>query len=589
MASFSAEEKYPYLREGTSTPSIRVQQTSQHPSYHHHQLPSSSSNHLYQTSPSSTDGPTDYYFSFSADPQYESNITSMSSHQPDRLLLDLHQHIQLLQQQHQQQQEQQQDDFGLFSHMTTPAISAGLPLFESSLPTQSFGFPAVMTRGAQEIAGGMQNLMGPQTYYAPVPSPTPSATSSPSASSSVVSSPISTDYDETLAAMAAPVIACASCKRSHIKCDAGRPCQNCLKHPSKALTCRDAVPKPRGRPKGGSKAAAEAMFLARLQYQQQHQLRDHQQYQQQQQHQNHFPRTRVLSFPQQARTQPPLPQLQTHQLQQQQQYRGQPLHVLSRSSPTSPAAVEHRGVRLARRTSLPVWHHPYAMHRHPYSSGPGVSPSVPSSWNMAASGPAPMSSSAITSSSSPLSSPTLVGPASQDMLHSFPVQSIMPSSYQDLDAVHFIQGCLPVVDMHHHQSRSATASPIPFVPSMEPCPQQLQQELLQLQMMHQNMHATVKSEPEESGQTIKPQDLLRAVSVKSESEVVDSTTPESPSADLQDPGMATLLQQQLVTQAELQFVQQRQSQLQEQFQKQQALVSLRRQQQQRQQQQQQQQ
>ncbi|KAG0346883.1 hypothetical protein BG005_000469, partial [Podila minutissima] len=62
-----------------------------------------------------------------------------------------------------------------------------------------------------------------------------------------------------------PVIACASCRRSHIKCDHGRPCQNCLKHPNKALTCRNADPKPRGRPKGGSKVAAEALMLAKRQ------------------------------------------------------------------------------------------------------------------------------------------------------------------------------------------------------------------------------------------------------------------------------------------------------------------------------------
>ncbi|KAG0336606.1 hypothetical protein BG004_007966, partial [Podila humilis] len=89
------------------------------------------------------------------------------------------------------------------------------------------------------------------------PSPSPSTCSS--TSSSIDSDPSSPMHDDVVV----PVVACASCKRSHIKCDHGRPCQNCLKHPSKAITCHDAVPKPRGRPKGGSKIAAEAMMLAK--------------------------------------------------------------------------------------------------------------------------------------------------------------------------------------------------------------------------------------------------------------------------------------------------------------------------------------
>ncbi|ORZ16802.1 hypothetical protein BCR41DRAFT_370562 [Lobosporangium transversale] len=80
------------------------------------------------------------------------------------------------------------------------------------------------------------------------PSPSPSSTPP----SSNPPSPTSPSYDDIMT----PVVACASCKKSHIKCDHGRPCQNCLKHPSKASSCQDAVPKPRGRPKGGSKAAA---------------------------------------------------------------------------------------------------------------------------------------------------------------------------------------------------------------------------------------------------------------------------------------------------------------------------------------------
>ncbi|KAF9021727.1 hypothetical protein BGZ52_001521 [Haplosporangium bisporale] len=90
-------------------------------------------------------------------------------------------------------------------------------------------------------------------------SPSPSSSSLYSPSLSSASSPVSPYFDEGII----PVVACASCKRSHIKCDRGRPCQNCQKHPYKAATCRDADPKPRGRPKGGSKAAAEAIMIAR--------------------------------------------------------------------------------------------------------------------------------------------------------------------------------------------------------------------------------------------------------------------------------------------------------------------------------------
>ncbi|GJJ78009.1 hypothetical protein EMPS_10368 [Entomortierella parvispora] len=87
-----------------------------------------------------------------------------------------------------------------------------------------------------------------------------SSTRSPSPTSSIESSTSpSPNYDD----LPLPVTACASCKRSHIKCDHGRPCQNCMKHPSKAANCRDAVPKPRGRPKGGSKVAAEALLMAK--------------------------------------------------------------------------------------------------------------------------------------------------------------------------------------------------------------------------------------------------------------------------------------------------------------------------------------
>ncbi|KAG0245515.1 hypothetical protein BGX31_007308, partial [Mortierella sp. GBA43] len=219
-----------------------------------------------------------------------------------------------------------------------------------------------------------QDLLNPR-MYATAPSPTPSSSDSssssssspPSAASSAVSSPTSPDFDEALTMSTmmtvVPVIACAACKRSHIKCDSGRPCQNCLKHPSKALTCRDAIPKPRGRPKGGSKAAAEALQLARLQQEQQQQqqqqqlmLREQQlqafeqqlqqyQLQYQQQHQRQLgghSRPRVMSLPQQSRP----PHLSSLQVQQQPQQHASPYtqhaHLLSKSSPTSPAAAEHR-------------------------------------------------------------------------------------------------------------------------------------------------------------------------------------------------------------------------------------------------------
>ncbi|KAG0362903.1 hypothetical protein BGZ54_008437, partial [Gamsiella multidivaricata] len=90
----------------------------------------------------------------------------------------------------------------------------------------------------------------------------PSPTQSASPFSSIPSSPTSPSYEDA----PTPVVACSNCKRSHVKCDHGRPCLTCLKHPLKAATCRDAVPKTRGRPKGGSKAAAvDAMVAAMMQ------------------------------------------------------------------------------------------------------------------------------------------------------------------------------------------------------------------------------------------------------------------------------------------------------------------------------------
>ncbi|KAI1314497.1 hypothetical protein EDD11_002114 [Mortierella claussenii] len=98
----------------------------------------------------------------------------------------------------------------------------------------------------------------PRTSMSMATAESPSPTRSPSPSLSSPSSPTSPLYDDGMM----PVVACANCKRSHIKCDHGRPCQNCLKHPSKISTCRDAVPKPRGRPKGGSKAAVSDVIIA---------------------------------------------------------------------------------------------------------------------------------------------------------------------------------------------------------------------------------------------------------------------------------------------------------------------------------------
>ncbi|KAF9435590.1 hypothetical protein BGZ76_005942 [Entomortierella beljakovae] len=97
----------------------------------------------------------------------------------------------------------------------------------------------------------------PMTAMSMVTSESPSPTRSSSPSPSAPSELSEPSYDDTIA----PVVACANCKRSHIKCDHGRPCQNCLKNPSKANNCRDAVPKPRGRPKGGSKSSTDPMAL----------------------------------------------------------------------------------------------------------------------------------------------------------------------------------------------------------------------------------------------------------------------------------------------------------------------------------------
>ncbi|ORY49086.1 hypothetical protein BCR33DRAFT_18496 [Rhizoclosmatium globosum] len=46
--------------------------------------------------------------------------------------------------------------------------------------------------------------------------------------------------------------ACSSCKNSHVACDAGRPCQRCIRL-NRADTCEDASRKKRGRPSNAEK------------------------------------------------------------------------------------------------------------------------------------------------------------------------------------------------------------------------------------------------------------------------------------------------------------------------------------------------
>ncbi|KAF9577543.1 hypothetical protein BGW38_007171 [Lunasporangiospora selenospora] len=163
--------------------------------------------------------------------------------------------------------------------------------------------------------------------------------------------PVAVSFEEM--ATAVPVIACAACKKSHIKCDSGRPCQNCLKNPNKAATCRDAVPKPRGRPKGGSKAAANALREAKLQFEQQfHQ----QQFQQQmrRQHSHHglsFSHSRPALAPHSMTPMSRMSPIQTDGFH----FSGHPHPALSRSTPTSPAAMDHRPILPGRRPSLPAW------------------------------------------------------------------------------------------------------------------------------------------------------------------------------------------------------------------------------------------
>ncbi|KAG0016962.1 hypothetical protein BGZ81_010971 [Podila clonocystis] len=154
-------------------------------------------------------------------------------------------------------------DLDLFSHLNVelPAqelqdqLLSGFDPLSAPLNLSPNPFPGYDFKGSH----------GSSSSYAPSPSPSSSSLYSPALSSA--SSPITPYFDEGII----PVIACSSCKRSHVKCDHARPCRNCQKNPAKAATCRDADPKPRGRPKGGSKAAAEALKLTRQQ--QPHQAR----------------------------------------------------------------------------------------------------------------------------------------------------------------------------------------------------------------------------------------------------------------------------------------------------------------------------
>ncbi|KAF9920925.1 hypothetical protein FBU30_009121, partial [Linnemannia zychae] len=374
---------------------------------------------------------------------------------PEELLDSMHHHhIQLQRQQKHKQQEQQEhsfislaspiQDLGLLStydpcSVSSSSLSASMPLTADVLATNTVNSPTMTStylsflpqsptdplRPASSLSSHSTSysLVGfdqdeenssnnghyyidPTSSYGVItargrrsmpPGPSSSSvssskSSSPSASSSLASSPVSVHFDDA-AVMLPAITACASCKRSHIKCDSGRPCQNCLKHPSKALTCRDATPKPRGRPKGGSKAAAEAIMLARLyqqQQQQQHQLHIHEQlYRHQQQQQPGFlPRSRVFSHPQQpSNLVYPTPVSMAAPLHQPYPHSQGSLQTVStsinyqrhphysRSSPASPTALERRATRLARRPSLPVWHHPYAV-RSSSSSSPPMSPSL---------------------------------------------------------------------------------------------------------------------------------------------------------------------------------------------------------------------
>ncbi|KAG9323811.1 hypothetical protein KVV02_002257 [Mortierella alpina] len=145
----------------------------------------------------------------------------------------------------------QGDNRSVFAATATSAASEG-----PCRMSQTGNFVSACTLQPLTLSTSYDEARLTTASTAMVTSPSPSCSSSPA--SSEATPPSSPSPDDVVL----PVVACASCKRSHIRCDHGRPCQNCLKHPSKALSCQDAVPKPRGRPKGGSKAAAEQMLVA---------------------------------------------------------------------------------------------------------------------------------------------------------------------------------------------------------------------------------------------------------------------------------------------------------------------------------------
>ncbi|KAF9940847.1 hypothetical protein BGZ67_006700 [Mortierella alpina] len=303
-----------------------------------------------------------------------------------------------------------------------------------------------------------------------------------------------------------PVTACASCKRSHIKCDSGRPCLNCLKHPSKAMTCRDAVPKPRGRPKGGSKAAAEALMMAKMQ----HPISQP----------GLVPRPRVMSPPhQQKQKLPHMPlhhQQPPHHQQQQRQpaYSSEPLLIVSRSSPTSPAAIEHRAIRSNRRPSLPTWHHPYAVTSPTPASAitssamstyapmvPGQlffsSGETPEAFSMAPF-PRPQSMSSLPSStrSSFSSAPIPTSMTAADMYHSLTAPSVAmappPSLHQGLEGMQFLQQQpqqqhLSATGLLRSQSASSSLSPVALSSATGAC-NSLEMGLVEERVMDQEQH-----------------------------------------------------------------------------------------------------
>lgn len=415
--------------------------------------PSASTSHLYQTSPVVS-------MNFQS---RESEVQSMPLATPERVLESMQVQYPQFHQHPPQEQDFQYNppfhtmghetqDLDLFSHFEGAGVqgaSTTSPLFGNhNGGSTGFAFAGPFVAGYSENVpvrtghGATLHPFAPSQatagrHRSPSSGPSSSPTlsySSRSASSSAMSSPTSPNYDDPSSSSMIPsVTACASCKRSHIKCDSARPCQSCRKHPSKAKTCRDASPKPRGRPKGGSKAAAEAILMARLSQQQQQQLREqqqqhHHQQQLQMHHLQHFPqqqqqgprvirytqnlpdrgpRLRVRSLPQAPKslfvprsvsssaltsTLPPLaPPLATapmhhphHHHQQQHQPRKSSTMATTPpngrcagdsrcASPAIPLYWSGRPIRCERRPSLPIYRHPYAPTSPPSSVRPMVS------------------------------------------------------------------------------------------------------------------------------------------------------------------------------------------------------------------------